>query len=68
VTAYEYDTLGRETKRVEAQGTPQERTITTTWDITRFLPLTVTTSDRVTTYTYDTQGRLLSTSVHAIKE
>ena len=68
VTTYAYDTLGREITRVEAKGTPQERTITTTWDPTRFLPLTVTTADRVTTYTYDNQGRLLGTSVHAIKE
>lgn len=68
VTAYEYDAMGRETKRVEAKGTPQERTITTTWDPTRFLPLTVTTADRVATYTYDDQGRLKSTSVHATKE
>lgn len=68
VTTYAYDTLGREITRVEAKGTPQERTITTTWDPTRFLPLTVTTADRVTTYTYDDQGRLLGTSVHAIKE
>ncbi|MFC5743165.1 RHS repeat protein [Dyella tabacisoli] len=67
VTAYTYDTLGRELTRIEAQGTPQERTTTTTWYDTRFLPKTVTTSDRVTTYTYDTQGRLQSTSVHAIK-
>jgi len=68
ITAFTYDTLGRELTRVEAQGTPQERTTTTTWDATRFLPLTVTTSDRVITYTYDDQGRPLGTSVHATKE
>jgi YD repeat-containing protein len=68
VTTYEYDELGRETKRVEAKGTSQERTIATSWDATRFLPLTVTTPDRVTTYAYDAQGRLLSTNAHAIKE
>ena len=65
VTAYTYDNLGRETQRVDAQGTPQERATTTTWHGTSFLPETVTTSDRVTTYTYDTQNRLLSTSTHA---
>ena len=65
VTAYTYDALGRETQRVEAQGTPQERTTTTTWHGTSFLPETITTSDRVTTYTYDAQNRLLSTSTHA---
>jgi YD repeat-containing protein len=68
VTAYQYDDFGNETRRVEAKGTPQERTITTTWDVTRSLPLTVSTPDRVTTYTYDYQSHLISTSVHAIKE
>lgn len=68
VTAYSYDAMGREVRRVEAQGSPVERTTTTTWDATRFLPLTVTTADRVITYTYDDQGRALSTSVHATKE
>lgn len=68
ITTFTYDTLGRELTRVEAKGTPQERTTTTTWwDATHFLPKTVTTPDRVTTYTYDTQGRLQSTSVHSIK-
>ena len=65
VTAYTYDALGRETQRVDAQGAPQERTTTTTWHGSSFLPETITTSDRVTTYTYDAQNRLLSTSTHA---
>lgn len=68
VTAYSYDAMGREIRRVEALGSPVERTTSTSWDATRFLPLTVTTSDRVITYTYDNQGRPLSTSVHATKE
>ncbi|NID05885.1 RHS repeat protein [Luteibacter jiangsuensis] len=65
VTAFEYDAQGRETSRTEAQGTPEERVITTAWDGTSFRPKTVTTPERVTTYTYDTKGRLSSTSVAA---
>jgi YD repeat-containing protein len=68
VTTFAYDTLGRETGRVEAKGTASERMITTTWDGTSFRPATVTTPDRATTYTYDTQGRLLSTQTHSAKE
>lgn len=69
VTAYTYDALGREVSRVEAQGTPQERTIATTWNATwPYLRESVTTADRVTTYGYDDEGRLTSTTVHDNKE
>lgn len=69
VTAYTYDTLGREISRVEAQGTPQQRTTTTTWNATwPYLRESVTREDRVTTYGYDNQGRLTSTTVHDNKE
>jgi YD repeat-containing protein len=62
VAAYTYDTQGREIQRVEAQGTPQVRTTVTTWHGATFLPETVVTAGRTTTYTYDVQNRLLSTS------
>jgi YD repeat-containing protein len=65
VTSFAYDALGRETIRIEGKGTASERTTTTTWDGTTFRPATVTTSDRATTYTYDTQGRLTRTTVTA---
>ncbi|MGF6711626.1 YD repeat-containing protein [Luteibacter sp. W1I16] len=68
VTTYAYDALGRETSRTEAKDTPNERTITTTWNGTSFRPETVTTPDRATTYSYDPQGRLLSTQFHSIRE
>ena len=68
ITAYTYDAQGRQIKQVEAQGTADERTTTTTWDGTGFRPATVTTADRVTTYTYDAQGRTLSTTVHSLKD
>jgi YD repeat-containing protein len=68
VTAYTYDTQGRLLTRVDAQGTPQERTTTTTWDTTwPYLPKTITTADNTTTYAYDDQGRLTSTTVHSTK-
>jgi len=69
VTAYTYDTQGRLITRVDAQGTPQERTTTTQWDTTwTYLPHIITTADHTTTYNYDTQGRLLSTTMHDTKE
>jgi YD repeat-containing protein len=59
-TTYTRDNQGRELTRTEASGTPQARTITTTWDTTLNKPLTVTEADKRTVYTYDTEGRLLS--------
>jgi YD repeat-containing protein len=60
LTTYSYNTRGLEVSRTEAAGTPQARTITTSWHAALNLPLTVTEPGRVTTYTYDTQGRQLS--------
>ncbi|KAG9573443.1 hypothetical protein KCV01_g18645, partial [Aureobasidium melanogenum] len=68
VTAFIYDTQGRIVNQVEAQGTPEQRTTTTTWDGTSFRPKTVTTADRVTSYTYDAQGRPLSTTTRSLKD
>lgn len=59
-TTYTRDTQGRELSRTEASGTPQARTITTTWDTTLNKPLTVTDPEQITEYTYETEGRLLS--------
>jgi YD repeat-containing protein len=59
-TTYTRDDQGRELTRTEAAGTPQARTITTTWDTTLNKPLTVTEPNQITTYNYDTEGRLLS--------
>jgi YD repeat-containing protein len=63
LTTYDYNTRGLEVSRTEAAGTPQARTITTDWHPTLFLPVTVTEPTRITTYTYDAQGRQLSQSV-----
>lgn len=63
LTTYDYNTRGLEISRTEASGTPQARTIATTWHPDWFLPATVTEPDRITEYTYDNQGRQTSQSV-----
>ncbi|MEE5153546.1 DUF6531 domain-containing protein [Pseudomonas alliivorans] len=60
ITTYDYNGRGLETSRTEASGTTLARTVTTEWDPERFLPIRVTEPDRITTYSYDTQGRELS--------
>ena len=58
-SSFTYDDRGLEVSRTEAYGTPQARTVTTEWHSTLFLPATVTEPDRVTSYSYDAQGRLI---------
>ena len=58
-TTYVHDARGLETSRTEAVGTPQERTITTQWDSVFRLPVQITEPGKITTFTYDAQGRLL---------
>jgi YD repeat-containing protein len=59
VTTYVYDDRGLEISRTEAAGTPEARIITTEWHPDYRLPIRITAPDKVTTFTYDTQGRLL---------
>jgi YD repeat-containing protein len=59
VTTYINDTRGLELSRTEAVGTPEERTITTEWDLTFRLPIKITEPGKITTLTYDSQGRFL---------
>ncbi|WP_285961991.1 RHS repeat protein [Pseudomonas tohonis] len=63
ITTFDYNERGLETSRTEAYGTLQARTVTTTWHPTLFLPASVIEPDRITTYSYDDQGRPLSQSV-----
>ncbi|MBF0474981.1 MAG: RHS repeat protein [Deltaproteobacteria bacterium] len=65
VTTYIRNTRGLETSRTEASGTAQARTITTTWHATFRLPLTITEPNRVTTFTYDAKGNLLTKTITA---
>jgi YD repeat-containing protein len=60
VTNYTRDSEGRELTRTEAVGTPEERTITTEWHADYRLPTKITEPDKVTEFTYDTDGNLLS--------
>jgi YD repeat-containing protein len=65
-TTYTYDlTRNLETSHVEASGTPQARTTTTTWHSTYRLPLQIAEPKRITTFAYDANGNLLSKSVQA---
>ncbi len=59
-TSFVHDDTGLELSRTEAVGTPQERTITTEWDVTLRLPTKVTTPTSVTQFTYDENGNLLT--------
>ncbi|MBF0525198.1 MAG: RHS repeat protein, partial [Deltaproteobacteria bacterium] len=63
VTTYVRNTRGLETSRTEASGTAQARTITTTWHATFRLPLSITEPNRVTTFTYDARGNLLTKTI-----
>ncbi|WP_407364148.1 DUF6531 domain-containing protein [Pseudomonas luteola] len=60
VTQYSYNDRGLEVSRTEGYGTAEARTVTTEWDASRFLPVKVVEAGRTTTYSYDSQGRLLS--------
>ncbi|MDH1265678.1 DUF6531 domain-containing protein [Pseudomonas sp. GD03944] len=63
VTTYDYNTRGLESSRTEASGTPQARTITTTWHSDFFAPIAVVEPHQTTNYTYDPQGRQISQTV-----
>ena len=62
-TRYVYDSRGLETLRTEAFGTPEERTITTTWESAFRLPNVVTRTGRTTDYDYDSFGRLTKITI-----
>jgi len=59
-TTYIHNAKGQETSRTEASGTPQARTITTQWHSELNRPVVITEPERVTRFSYDTQGRLLN--------
>jgi RHS repeat-associated protein len=63
VTHYTRDSSGNETSRIEAFGTPLARTISTAWHSTFHLPLSITEPNRTTTFTYDSNGNLLSKTI-----
>jgi len=64
VTAYLRNNKGQELSRTEAQGSTQERTVTTTWHSQFNLPLKITEPGRETIFSYDINGNQLSRIVH----
>lgn len=67
-TTYTYDMARNlELSRTEAVDTPQERTITTEWHTDFRLPIKITEPGRVTEYSYDAQGRQLSSKVSSVQ-
>ncbi len=67
-TTYTYDMARNlELTRTEAVGTAQERTITTEWHAQFRLPTKITEPNRITEYSYDAQGRRLSSKVSSVQ-
>jgi YD repeat-containing protein len=68
-TTYAYD-LSRnlETRRVEASGTAQARTISTQWHPAYRLPSAIAEPQRLTTFSYDGNGNLLTKSEQATSD
>ena len=60
VTTYVHDSRGLQTSRTEAYGTPQARTITTTWHGTFRVPTQIVEPGKTTDFTYDASGRVLT--------
>jgi len=65
VTKFLRDDLGRETVRTEASGSAEEGKATTEWHPKFRLPTKITEDGRVTSFTYDAKGNLLSRTVTA---
>lgn len=63
ITKFTYNLRGLLESKTEAFGTADERTVTTTWHSQYKLPLSVDEPQRLTTYSYDANGNLLSRSV-----
>lgn len=64
ITKFFYDvTNGLETSRIEVFGTPQERKISTEWDVKLRLPLRIAEPMNIRNYTYDKSGNILKKSV-----
>jgi len=63
-THYIYDlTRNLETSRTEAYGTPQARTVTTTWDPNWRQPDLITEPNRTTAFSYDSLGNVLTKTI-----
>lgn len=65
VTRYEYNDRGLEIKRIEALGTNNERSITTSWHSEKNLPVRIVEPMKETIYQYDGNGKMVSQRVNA---
>jgi RHS repeat-associated protein len=71
VTDYDYDSLGRELRRVEAQGTPNQRTTTRIWDYVQNRAASSTTLDAsgqavaTRSWVYNARGQIATTATAA---
>jgi hypothetical protein len=65
-TVFSYNSIGQEISRTEAFGTPDARTITTEWHPDFYVKTRVVDGGKETLYTYDDNGRLLSTTTHPL--
>ena len=62
-TSYTYDTLGRETQRIEGAGTANAKTTTTEWDQQQGSVSRMATPNKIEAFSYDANGNLLSHTV-----
>ncbi len=60
LTDFDHDERGLEVQRIEAVGTSEQRTISTTWHPDFRLPTEIIEPNKTTTFTYDTNSNLLS--------
>jgi YD repeat-containing protein len=67
ITTYDYNSHNLEIRRTEAAGTPVQRMVTSAWDNNLRQPLTVSYPGQTVTYTYDSEGRLLSKTENSVQ-
>ncbi len=66
-TTFVHNARGLETSRTEAAGTLEARTITTEWHADFRVPIKITEPGKITTFSYDSQGRLLERKEEAVQ-
>ena len=63
VTTYSYDNVGLETRRTEAKGTADEKSVDTNWQEDSRRVISTSQGNLKTEYTYDAQGQIVSTTL-----
>ncbi|WP_306524235.1 RHS repeat-associated core domain-containing protein [Dokdonella sp.] len=62
-TDYDFNARGLQTRRIEAVGTAQERTITTTWDAAFRVPLSIVEPGRTTAFVLNARGQVTTRTI-----